>query len=307
MIKRLQLYNFQSHKDSELNFVPGLNVIAGQSDSGKTAILRGLYWLSYNKPSGDSFINNKIKSDSFCGVSLDMDEVVISREKGKKVNSYFIGSERQDMMEELKAFGQEVPEEVSKALNFDDINIQRQMDSPFLLSDTPGEVAKFLNKVTNLDVIDKCLSNLASFKRTASSSLKSIDAELASTEKEISELDYLDKAQELLFEIEAKNSILEDLENKISGLEELLEEIEEWEEELKDFKDLSGADKIIDDLIIKMKEQEEVLGKYNQLSDLCQEIDQSQLRIFALDKVIERDEKELHKNIEICPLCGRSE
>jgi len=55
MIKYLQIQNFQSHKDSLLEFDPGVNVIVGSSDSGKTAVIRALRWLVWNRPSGDAF------------------------------------------------------------------------------------------------------------------------------------------------------------------------------------------------------------------------------------------------------------
>jgi len=55
MIKTLSIQNYQSHKDSTLEFDPGVNVIVGSTDSGKTAIIRALRWLIWNRPNGDSF------------------------------------------------------------------------------------------------------------------------------------------------------------------------------------------------------------------------------------------------------------
>jgi len=55
MIKQLTIKNFQSHKKTKLEFSDGVNIIIGQSDSGKTAIIRALNWVVNNKPSGDSF------------------------------------------------------------------------------------------------------------------------------------------------------------------------------------------------------------------------------------------------------------
>ena len=57
MISGLLLKNFQSHKKTILHFHPGVNAIIGKSNSGKTAILRALYWIIYNRPSGISFVS----------------------------------------------------------------------------------------------------------------------------------------------------------------------------------------------------------------------------------------------------------
>ena len=48
MIKSLHIQNFQSHKKTTLKFHKGINVVIGQSDSGKSAIIRALNWTINN-------------------------------------------------------------------------------------------------------------------------------------------------------------------------------------------------------------------------------------------------------------------
>jgi len=55
MIKGMVLENYESHKRSEVVFDPGFNVIVGPSDSGKSALLRALYWVLEGKVAGDGF------------------------------------------------------------------------------------------------------------------------------------------------------------------------------------------------------------------------------------------------------------
>ena len=50
MIKSIHLRNFQRHKKLDIDLSEGVNVIVGPSDIGKTAILRALYWLRFNRP-----------------------------------------------------------------------------------------------------------------------------------------------------------------------------------------------------------------------------------------------------------------
>ena len=54
MIKNLHIKNFQSHEDTFLEFHPSVNIIIGSSDSVKTAIIRALRKVVWNRPSGDS-------------------------------------------------------------------------------------------------------------------------------------------------------------------------------------------------------------------------------------------------------------
>ncbi len=56
-IKKVRIQGFQSHLDSTFTLSPGLNVITGPSDAGKTAIIRALRWLAFNEPQGEAFIH----------------------------------------------------------------------------------------------------------------------------------------------------------------------------------------------------------------------------------------------------------
>lgn len=80
MIKQLNIQNFQSHVDTTLEFSDGCNIIVGNSDSGKTAIIRALRWLVFHKPTGDemrSHWGGKTKVELF----IDDAHVVKSKDK----------------------------------------------------------------------------------------------------------------------------------------------------------------------------------------------------------------------------------
>ena len=56
VLSSVELHNFESHADTIIHLVDGLNVFVGESGSGKTAILRGILWVIDNTPSGTDFI-----------------------------------------------------------------------------------------------------------------------------------------------------------------------------------------------------------------------------------------------------------
>ena len=47
MLERIELHNFQCHKDLEIKFGK-ITTLVGPSDSGKTTVLRALKWLFFN-------------------------------------------------------------------------------------------------------------------------------------------------------------------------------------------------------------------------------------------------------------------
>jgi exonuclease SbcC len=121
MIKALFIRNFQSHKNSNLEFVPGVNVIVGLSSSGKSAILRALRWLIWNRPLGNEFRSNwggVTHVEAHLGFHSGHSDKV-SRIKDK--DEVYFGNKI-----EHKAFRSEVPEEVQKIFNIGEINLQQQ-------------------------------------------------------------------------------------------------------------------------------------------------------------------------------------
>ena len=53
IFKKLILKNVQRHKDLTVHFTPGLNVIRGANQRGKSTIIRSLFWLFTNRPLGN--------------------------------------------------------------------------------------------------------------------------------------------------------------------------------------------------------------------------------------------------------------
>jgi DNA repair protein SbcC/Rad50 len=210
LLKSLSLSNFQSHKKSLLEFSPNVNSIIGSSNSGKTAILRALYWIIYNRPSGIDFVShwNRDKKGNpvnKTSANIVFDNEEIERIKSEEQSGYLVNGKL------LEAVGLSVPDSVSQLINMDEVNIQRQMDSPFLLSESPADVARFFNKIINLDLIDEVLSKAENKRRKLNASIESNQERKKSLTLEIENYNWLDLA-ESLFEkidnIETKNKEL---------------------------------------------------------------------------------------------------
>ena len=191
MIKRITLQNFQSHKHTVLEFTDGINALVGKTDSGKSACIRALKWVLTNRPSGDAFVNHdafneKGKQVLPCSVVIETDSHIVERYKFKTKNSYTVDGV------ELNAIGTDVPDEVLEALNLNDINIQFQMDRPFLLTESSGEVARILNRVVKLDNIDTTLRQLNIYRQRLNTTKDSLQYQVDTIKKDIEKIDIAD-------------------------------------------------------------------------------------------------------------------
>jgi exonuclease SbcC len=261
MITSLHIQNFQSHANSELNFSPGVNIIIGSSDSGKTAIIRAIRWIVWNRPSGNSICSHWGEETKVC---IETKEGSIIRSKDK-VDKYILeennirkGNKRTKT--ELKAFGASVPEEVNRFLNINEINLQQQLDAPFLLSISAGEVAKHFNKVAKLDKIDKGTSNINSAISKLKSTIATKTEDIENKKIELAKFEYLE-------EFETKLEVLEELEkrrnniyNKQTKLVNLLTKANIVIEEIESYQDIISLEEPVQDLL-NLYERKKVLAK----------------------------------------------
>jgi len=197
MIKQLNIKNFQSHKNTTLEFHPGVNTIVGPTDSGKSAIIRALRWLIWNRPTGEAF-RSTWGGETQVRITTDQNQFLRIKDKG---NVYALSNDPEGVdWTEYVAFGSDVPEDIQKALNIDETNLQLQLDSPFLLSSSPGEVSAYFNKIAHLDQIDKGVKYAQNKIRTITSQINSDERRVEELSTEIKKYDYIDKF-EIEFEI----------------------------------------------------------------------------------------------------------
>ena len=285
MIKKLKMQNFQSHKETELSFNPGMNVIVGASDSGKTAIIRALRWVLFNRPGGDEFRSNWGGDTQ---IELKTKEGQIIRTKTNSENTYQLN----DII--FKAFGQDVPEEIKNVLNLDETNVQLQMDSPFLLSDTPGSVALHFNKIAKLDKIDTGLSNVQK-------KLNQLSKELQFTEKEItakkSDLEQFENLEEIEIEINKIEKLEEkriQAERNAIQLDELTIKIERLQIKIKEKSKVLTYEKKVNEILELYTGQRSISEKRKQLKKLALDLYYKQQDILKIEKEV-KAEKDINK------------
>jgi len=273
MIKSVLLQNFQSHKKTELIFSPGVNCIIGPSNNGKTSILRALYWTIYNRPSGLAFVshwnrdkNGKPVKSTY--VKIENDSGIIERRKGKvkkdddlvEFNGYVINDEKY-----LEAIGQDVPEEVQNLFNLDSVNIQKQMDAPFLLSESAGEVARFFNSTIRLDLIDRILSRAEHDRRETNREKIALETSLQDIDKNIETFTWIEEAEILANKISKIEKRIENTQSKKSRLEYIEEEYQESKAAIENCEVILSAAFLVKKILLAQESLEEKESSFSNL------------------------------------------
>jgi len=311
MIKKLNIQNFQSHEMTTLDFDPGVNVIVGASDSGKSAIIRALRWLIWNKPSGDAFRSNwggltsveiVIPERYSIEHGKHKDQTTIMRSKSDAHNQYFWNGT--DNV--FKAFGNDVPEPIQEVLNMDETNLQQQGDSPFLISNTPGEAAAYFNKVAHLSKIDTTLKAIQSKHRTLSGQVTADESSLQDFRNELGEYGYIDKFEIELEQLEEDEKTLQQMYSGHSGVGSIVAEVHSTTAEIIRGEELTDLESDVDSLLVMYEDLRGAKEEVYDLNDTIQELADVENAILDVGQEL-RDHEERFQQLmpDVCPLCGK--
>lgn len=163
-----------------------MTTIVGPSDAGKSAVIRSLRWLCQNSPSGIEFLKN---GTTIASVELSVDGKKVERSKSATNNTYSIDGT------ELRAFGQGVPDAVADVLNVADINFQAQLDPPYWLTLTPGEVSRQLNALIDLSIIDETMRNINRTLSRAKVELELADEKVKKKTAQLEDMQWVNECQ----------------------------------------------------------------------------------------------------------------
>lgn len=259
MIEQLELKNFQSHQDTSLEFTPGVNVILGRSDSGKSAIIRALRWLVYGKPRGDSFRSwwggdtavavklptgtiTRMKTSSVNGYTLDTPEFQGARGGSGKLptpgNSPMV----------FRAIGTDPIMEIDQAINMGELNLQQQADSPYLISSTPGEVASHFSRIAKLEKIQQGLKFVQSKIRQLTGKLDTSETLLTTQRNSYREYGWVDEATPFINALQDTNAARGKLMAVMPQLTSLKLKIEQTQTQLNELSSRVPGQTLISDL-----------------------------------------------------------
>jgi len=172
-ISKIEIKNFQCHEYLHLDLQPGVNAIIGESDKGKSAIIRAIRWLFFNKPDGQQYRKHGT-SQTMVSATMN-DGTIVTRTRSITVNRYSIeGPNRK--AEVYDNFGRDVPAPIVQTLGIwpaeiapnltSELSIASQFEGPFLLGESGIVKAQVLGKISKTTVLDDAVRIVSSEVRS---------------------------------------------------------------------------------------------------------------------------------------------
>ena len=213
---KLHIENFQAISDIELDFETGINIIVGQSNSGKTSVLRAIDTVVNNNSGSAEFIK---KGTTRSTVSMTYDDNDVTWSRTNKEIEYNINNEKYlkvggtDLFKLLpdNGFVRDPQGEFS--------NLEDEWTLPFPFYKSGSEIFKLFENIFAVSDSAKILKNMKDGEDTCK-------RELADNEKEIAHIN---------LKIDAINKL---------NIEESVNKLKEFKEEMKKGYKLTTEDKL---------------------------------------------------------------
>ena len=275
----INVKNYQRHANSTLEIGPGVTSLIGKSDHGKTSIVRAIGWFRFDRPLGNNFVR---KGQNKVVVSIDD----VSHVKEKSKNYYLLNEE---------------PVETKKAqelCGLDSVNIQEQLDQPFLLKASPGEVARQLALLIDLEKPQVILKDLKSKGTKLSSSRTALISLKTNLEENLEQYAPLLRYKRALAVIESKLASIEKQHAAMATLAATIENATAALTRLDTIPNTAAAFDMATGLLKTVRRNERQLAKVSQLRDAVgTAVEKENNRIQDFSGVYEKG-KDIHTRVK---------
>jgi exonuclease SbcC len=227
-IKKITLKNFQSYKDQEILLKPGLNLLLGSSDSGKSAILRAISFVFYNNPRSKTLIHN---GESETSVKIEFsDGTKVTRILGDRNAYEYVRPD--GTSGSVDRIDKSIPDEIKKLLGNppeDDFNgyisYADQFSKMFLVDLNPTDLPRSMSNLARIEILEETAKELMSSYKSIEKQTKIDEKKLKSLAEERSIYAHIDNYDLTMCEINKLTKEIIDTEEEIIALSEFISDV----------------------------------------------------------------------------------
>lgn len=214
---RVRVKDFNCIRDAEFVFNPGLTILQGESNGGKSSIFRAIENTIFNQAGTGNVQHGK----QFYMVGIENDGHKVVFKKGKAGGVYKV-----DDVEYSKV-GVGQLEQVAEALGIREtvlagekirLNFWSQMGYPFLLDRSPGQLYKFIVDSSESESLSSVLKDIAKDIKDTEASIKANDSKLDLLQSQQRDIDAKLQSAEQVEEVCNEIIKLDSEHNALQGL-----------------------------------------------------------------------------------------
>ena len=303
IIKHVEIKNFQSHEYTLVQFKDGLNVIIGESNSGKTSILRAIRWCLDNDPKGADFITTG-RDDCSVTVAFDDGTSITRKRTRTDAGTYeVLGKTVQPdgtvsmWTQTYRGFANNVPVEIANIHQMPKVNLTKdvctslnmmsQLDGPFLVTDSPQVKAAIIGRLTGTQIIDLAVKETNKIILNNSKTIKVWSQDIEDKNNELQRYAYLDYYERYIATFKVIITRTSEMANYVMNMISIGNEIAQREEEITNLNNLIFVIQNKIQMYLYMLSIKQWIVNQYEIINLFEEINDSYRRITMLKKKIQ--------------------
>ncbi|MGB9791299.1 MAG: AAA family ATPase [Thermacetogeniaceae bacterium] len=306
VLRKLIVENFQSHKYTEVDLSPGLNVIVGPSDHGKSALVRALRWLFFNEPKGADFVRAGART---CRVTVEMDDgTTITRLRTAGGRNRYVLKRPGEDEKVFEGFGSEIPHEIVEVSgirkvviddkNRVELNFSGQLEGPFLLAENGAVRAKVIGQLGGVHILDWAQKSTATDLRRLRDEESQLSASIKELEEALHAYDGLPLLEKRIKELESLMCRIEEISRTIEALAEIAEQWREVDYALEGVRRVLELLSSLDGAEREIQRLEALEREYAALVSLAEDIRRVEVYLQRAEKAI--SDSECVSELESC-------
>lgn len=292
-ISKVIIKNFQSHTDTTVEFSNGLNVILGESNNGKTVILRAITWVLDNYPLGTDFIT---AGKNECSVTVEYsDGTSITRKRSRKGDSgsyeVHIFNPMTNTWEDnvYKGFTNAVPVEIDNVHQMPKVSITKnlethlnmmsQLDEPFLITASPQDKSAAIGRITGVHIADAAVSEANKAIRNDKQAIQVNSVNIQNMKDAVSKLPDLNRLKQMEVLSNAVVDYVHDINNMITHINSTLSDIQAIDNDiavhnakLRFYKRQASLSTVVDKVVDNVNHLKELATSYLSALDFSRHI-----------------------------------
>jgi len=224
-ITKVRIENFQSHEDTEFDLSPGINLIVGSSEAGKSAILRAINFALHNEPRGDDFVRQE-RDETRVHLWWN-DGCYLCRIKGENRNAVLI-KDKDGYESGFERIGNSLPPEALAVLGnppTDDesgpISYADQHQPLFLVTLSASELPKTISRLTGIDDFEDAAELLNKKANSANRQIKDSTKRIESFNEQLKKYNNLDNNLSHLEKMEKISMTIDEISTNVSNANHL--------------------------------------------------------------------------------------
>ena len=196
MLKRMEIKNFESHKHTVIESLSeGLNLIRGESNVGKSSILRALKLAAYNQ-----FDPRSVRvGESKCEIVVETDKGTVKVVRGPKVNNWEVKANGKPLLV-FEKVGVKIVPEAARVVGLNivrlgdadiPVNIMDQLESHFMLASLGGQDAsgslraQVIDEISGLSGIEGVIKDVSLDNHRFGREVRETEEKMEETRKQL--------------------------------------------------------------------------------------------------------------------------